>query len=46
LAEVPRFHKPFFLALKQTNKQTNKQKPTKWGGRKEEGSGWGTHVYL
>ena len=24
----------------------NKNRGMEWGGRREEGSGWGTHVYL
>jgi len=30
------------------NEKQSKQKEgnNEWGGRREEGSGWGTHVYL
>ena len=27
-------------------KSTSRPRGMEWGGRREEGSGWGTHVYL
>ena len=36
----------YILALIYENGALGRPRGMEWGGRREEGSGWGTHVYL